>query len=262
MESLTPKFMQASVIHQRLGAKRHSFRHQTYYIHLPLEHLDRLDAHIAIERFARISFYRQDHGYKDGRSLRQWAHDRLAEFNLAPPKNISLLTMPRLFGYVFNPISFWFCYNENNQLYAVLSQVNNTFGKTHTYLCCHDNQHSITATCWLQNQKKLHVSPFYPVEGHYDFRFNIDHNQCKIDIRYHDKEQQAALLTCLSGQFMPLSRKSLRRLFWQSPLLSLKVIALIHYQAFRLFLKSVKYHKNPDVTPPTCSRNTTRESDG
>ena len=233
-------------MHQRLGAKRHGFRHQTYYIHLPIEDLDALSDHIAIEHFAGISFYRRDHGYKDGTSLRQWAHDRLAEFDLAPPENISLLTMPRLFGYVFNPISLWFCYNDQSQLYAVLCEVNNTFGKTHTYVCCHDDQREITATCWLQNPKRLYVSPFYQVEGHYDFRFNIDQHQCQIDIRYYDKEQQAALLTSLSGDFMPLSRKSLRKLFWQSPLLSLKVLALIHYQAFRLFLKGVKYHKNPD----------------
>lgn len=235
---MQPQFLQANVMHQRLTPKRHGFQYHAYYVHLPLEQLDQVKE-MAIDRYGMVSFFRKDHGYRDGRSLRQWAHDQLAEQGLPPPVRISLLTLPRLLGYVFNPVSFWFCYDTDDEIRAVLCEVNNTFGGSHTYLCRHDDGRAITAQCWLERPKRLYVSPFYAVEGHYSFRFHVTRQQCRIQIRYHDAARQRTLLTSLGGAFAPLSQH--RKILWRTPLLSLKVIALIHYQAVRLLLKGMRF---------------------
>ena len=96
------------------------------------------------------------------------------------------MTMPRLFGYVFNPVSFWFCRDRDGRLRAVLCEVNNTFGEHHCYLVHHDDRRPIEADAWLDGRKAFHVSPFLPVEGSYRFRFRLDAERAHVDVNYHD----------------------------------------------------------------------------
>ena len=98
------------------------------------------------------------------------------------------MTLPRMLGYVFNPVSFWFCRDRSGALRAVLCEVNNTFGESHCYLVHHDDRRPIEPDAWLEGRKVFHVSPFLPVEGGYRFRFRLDDGRAHVDVNYHDAE--------------------------------------------------------------------------
>ncbi len=155
------------------------------------------------------------------------------------------MTMPRVLGYVFNPVSFWFCHDQQGRLRAVLCEVNNTFGETHTYVCAHPDHRPIEGNDVLVGQKDFHVSPFLARTGHYTFRFKKQTERCDIWINYYDEQGKLQLATSLNGRFRALTKKTLRQAFWQHPLVTFKSIFLIHWQALKLVLKSAKYFKRP-----------------
>jgi DUF1365 family protein len=158
------------------------------------------------------------------------------------------MTMPRLLGYVFNPVSFWFCRDRAGSLRAVLCEVNNTFGERHCYLVHRHDGQPIAPDAWLEGRKAFHVSPFLPVDGRYRFRFRLDRDHAHVDVNYHD-EQGLLLATSVSGRCEPLSERSLVRRFVANPTMTVAVIARIHWQAFHLWRKRVRVHRKPD--PPT-----------
>ena len=237
---LTSQILPAKVMHKRLLPSNNQFTYGIYYIAIPLPQLDTStpDAKIAINQFGIQSLYVKDHGARDGTSLESWARDILHRHGLNDiTANIMLITMPRVLGYVFNPISFWLCLDDNNQLRAVLCEVNNTFGETHSYLCSHHNHRPITRDDILMAEKLFHVSPFLPRDGGYEFRFALRENKIGIWIDHLDEKGNKRLLTSVSGSFQPLTKKSLRRAFWQHPLVTLNAITLIHWQALKLICK-------------------------
>ena len=234
------------VMHRRLQPRVHHFRYGIYYVALPLDLLESgaLDAVLPRRRFALCGFDARDHGARDGSSLRVWADALLAEHGLPKPAYITLVCLPRILGYVFNPVSFWLCYDCAEQLTAVLCEVNNTFGESHTYVCAHPDQRPIEPHDRLTAQKQFHVSPFLQRTGEYRFRFALSTDQCRIDIQY-EVDDQKVLVTCLSGQLNILTQSALRRACWRHPLVTLKAIALIHYQALRLIGKGIAYVTKP-----------------
>ena len=149
-----PQLLFGHVMHGRLFPKRNRFRYGIYYLALPLSDITNLP--IAHNRYAPLSFYDLDHGPCDGSDLEQWATAILADYGLNDIcKNITLVCMPRIFGYVFNPVSFWLCHDTKNQLRAVLCEVNNTFGERHTYVCARDDHAPITSTDILKGEMKI-----------------------------------------------------------------------------------------------------------
>jgi len=240
---VTPQILTAKVTHKRLAPKINQFTYSVYYLALPLKQLDK--ANIVVDKFAKLSFYNKDHGNKDGSSLQTWASDILDKNNVQDVVNITLVTMPRIFGYVFNPVSFWLCTDGKQNLKAVITQVNNTFGESHTYLCLPNNGSNINSSDWLEADKLFHVSPFLEREGSYKFRFNITKQKLGIWIDYFDKTQNKQLLTSLIGDLQPLTPKALNKVFWRYPLITFKTMFLIHWQALKLFTKGVKYIVKP-----------------
>ena len=156
-----------------------------------------------------------------------------------------LITMPRVLGYVFNPVSFFMCMDEKRQLRAVICEVHNTFGEQHNYICARADHAPIAPDEWLQADKIFHVSPFLPRDGHYKFRFVFAENGLGIWIDYYDAKNNKQLLTSLSGKFVALEAASLRKVFWFYPLVTIKVIGLIHWQAVKLISKGIKYIGKP-----------------
>ena len=156
-----------------------------------------------------------------------------------------LITMPRVLGYVFNPVSFYLCLDADKGLSAVIAEVHNTFGEQHSYLCAKSDHAPIQSHEWLEAEKLFHVSPFLEREGNYRFRFSLQENTLGIWIDYFDKEKNKQLLTSLTGRFEPLTKWSLRKAFWSHPLVTLKTIMFIHWHALKLLRKRIRYIRKP-----------------
>jgi DUF1365 family protein len=158
-----------------------------------------------------------------------------------------LQTFPRLFGFVFNPVSFWFCHDRNGALRAVLAEVRNTFGDRHNYLIAHADQRPITAADTLAARKIFHVSPFFPVAGEYRFRFDLTPERRRVELDYW-LDGERVLATALEGRPQPLAASALGRALLRQPLLTLAVVWRIHWQAVQLWLKRAVFHSRPQ--PP------------
>ncbi len=241
--ALSAKILFGTVMHARLFPKKNAFRYGIYYISIPLSNIKTMT--IARNRFAPLSFYDRDHGARNGGDLEIWIRDILKTKNLnSDVTDITLICMPRIFGYVFNPVSFWVCRDSKKNICAILCEVNNTFGERHSYLCT-NNRAPITNDIILKGEKLFHVSPFLKREGHYAFRFDITNDTFKADIDFYDADNQKLLVTSLNGDFKMMDNASLRTAFWKYPLVTFKAIALIHWQAIKLVSKGIKYIPKP-----------------
>jgi len=205
-----------------------------------------------LNRFGLHSFYEKDHGYRDGTSLKAWLYDMFDTYKFEKPKEVFLISMPRILGYVFNPVSFWFCWNSKDELYAVVSEVNNTFGETHSYLTYLDDKD--TNGDYVA-KKVFHVSPFLKREGYYDFQFSLSDDSIKIHINLFDSNKEKILLTSLSGKFDDLNSMSLKRAFFRVPFATMKSIFLIHFQAVKLLLKKIKFISKPKQLDDRFTKN-------
>ncbi len=255
---IDPQIFTAKVMHKRLFPKVNQFVYDIYYLALPLHKInDAADRGLCINRYAPISFYNCDHGgHTANEDLQKWISDILQPHNLNDTiDSVMLVTMPRVLGYVFNPVSFWLCLDKDKNIRAVLNEVNNTFGETHSYLCAHENGSPLKKKEWLEAKKLFHVSPFLEREGHYKFRYELDGERLGIWIDFYDEESNKKLITSLTGTLMPLTRKNLRYVFWRYPLVTLKSICLIHWQALKLVFKHARYYRKPVQLTPKITRN-------
>ena len=235
-----PSIVFGQVMHKRLFPKVNAFTYGIYYIAVPLSELRTMP--MAVNRFAPLSFYDEDHGWRDGKSPENWVKSILANYQIHEADGeIVLITMPRVLGYVFNPVSFWVCYDKADQIRAIICEVNNTFGETHSYLCVHPDRRAITRDDVMQGDKVFHVSPFLNRAGHYDFRFDITPERCGIWIDYYNAHGEKQLLTALTGKMSVMNKASMKHAFWAFPLVTFKAIALIHWQAIKLLAKGVRY---------------------
>jgi DUF1365 family protein len=246
----------ADVAHARHMPKRNAFHYGVYYLCFALDDLSQLGklSLLSYNRFNLFSFHDRDYGKRDGSSLDEWIHGMLKEWDIPQADGrIILLTLPRLMGYVFNPVSFWFCLDKQGGLRAVLSEVSNTFGDRHCYISFHDDRRPITQNDLLRADKVFHVSPFIEIKGHYMFRFAYRENKVGVWIDHHD-ENGLMLTTSLIGKRQPLTSGGLLKCFFRYPLVTLKVISLIHYQALKLWLKGIRYIKRQKLPPTEVSR--------
>jgi len=166
-----------------------------------------------------------------------------------------LQTFPRVLGLVFNPVSFWYCHDRAGRLIAILAEVNNTFGGTHSYLL-HRHGEPLADDAPLRAEKRFHVSPFNQVEGGYRFRFRLESSVQQVRIDYDDAEGEL-LLTAIAGRPHPWSAGALLAAFLRMPFLTLGVIARIHWQALKLWLKGVPF-RGAHPAPPSHRESTRR----
>lgn len=252
-ESLKARLLRCKVMHKRTQPAENQFTYRMWYLWTPVSDVNSLRRwFFSIDRWNMMSFHHADHGYRDGRSCQQWLEDQLARFELNElmPERFSgewmLLTMPRLFGYVFNPVSFWCALDAQHRLHAVIAEVNNTFGETHSYLLRLPDGTPIEKEQWIHADKQFHVSPFLKVEGEYRFRFDLSAGGAAIWIDYYNQTKERELLTAVIGRFQPYKSVTLLKVFLQIPFVTFKAILLIHYQALQLWLKKVRYHCKPE----------------
>ena len=289
----TPLIGFGQVRHTRARPKKHAFAYPTYFLMLPLRSLNqaaRAKAAIpsrqtetengtaqatvkanekahpwAINQACAISFFETDHG--DGRPPAQggaiaWLDELLHREGIEDATGeVWLHCYPRVLGFTFKPVSFWYCHraagDQGGSLRAIVVEVNNTFGERHCYL--------LDAPRYGVQQsaaKVFHVSPFNPVQGHYRFRFmrtqepGAEKTVARID--YYDSDPDdaapALLQTSVSGTLEPISRAALRRALWRYPAMTLAVVAHIHLQALRLWFKKVPFFGKPKPPDAFVSR--------
>jgi len=198
----------------------------------------------SIKKWALLRYKDSDHGHRNGSPAVEWAKNIFAEREISVD-SIRLVTLPRVFGYVFNPVSFWLGFSKE-KLTAVICEVNNTFGQTHSYVC-HDAARKVIAFDETYvAPKSFHVSPFYPSSGEYQFKFDINdkHSFYKIVIHYYD-QGVLQLITSMQGSVKTMTRGLIVKEFFRCPLIGLKIISLIHYQALKLFLKKSRFYRLP-----------------
>ena len=235
------------VRHTRLRPTRHAFDYATYFLLLPMRNLAAgLTCELAINRPALMSFHDTDHG--DGRPATQggalaWVDEVLQREGITDATGqVWLHCYPRVLGYTFKPVSFWYCHAADNRLRAIVVEVNNTFGERHCYLLDRP-QYGVEQRA----NKVFHVSPFCAVQGDYRFRFmrTADHTVARVD---HDDANGPLIETSVSGQLKPITKAELRLALWRYPLMTLMVMVRIHWQAFKLWRKHVPFFTKP--TPP------------
>lgn len=236
------------VRHTRLRPKHHAFAYATYFLVLPMRSMAQHGIkNLAVNRWGAISFHDVDHG--DGRGPAQggalaWLDALLHGEGIYDATGEAWLhCYPRVLGYTFKPVSFWYCHAADNTLRAIVVEVNNTFGERHCYLL---DQPAYGAT--QQARKVFHVSPFCEVQGAYRFRFlrTSDRTVARVD---HDDALGPLIQTSVSGQLQAITPTTLRRALWAYPLMTLMVMVRIHWQALQLWRKRVPFFSKP--TPPT-----------
>ena len=237
-----PELFVGQVMHRRLRPVAHAFRYPVFFVRLPLRRLDAArNAIFSVDRANLLALHQRDHGPRDGSALLPWIQQRLREHGLPADGEVVLQAFPRVLGYVFNPVSLWFCHDRHGALVALLAEVNNTFGGHHHYLLHNPDRSPLVDGQELIADKALHVSPFCKVEGRYRFRLQLTRKVQRIHIDYDDAES-TLLLTSISGRPRGWSAGALLLAFLRMPLLTIGVTARIHWQALRLWLKRVPFH--------------------
>ncbi len=228
------------VMHRRLRPKVNAFVYPVFFLQISLRRLAEANCGIfAVDRKNLLSLRSEDHGARDGSPLLPWICALLRAEGLPDDGEIVLQTFPRVLGYVFNPVSFWFCHDRAGNRIAVLAEVNNTFGGHHNYLI-HDAGRPLVDGDERVADKVFHVSPFCQVEGGYRFNFRRQASLQVARIDYDDA-QGPLLLTSISGRPQGWSAGQILKTFLRMPVLTFGVMARIHWQAFRLWLKGVPF---------------------
>ena len=232
-----------TVIHKRYKPKEHFFKYSVFSLFLDLSELEILNNNIkffSINKFNLISFFEKDHGNRDDSSLVGWVKKNLEQNQINTEKiKIKLLCYPRIFGYVFNPLSIFFVYNQNDTLVSILYEVKNTFGEQHTYVFKIDNENNL-----IQNNcsKKFHVSPFIEMDCNYFFRILKPGERLSVIIDQYD-EVGKILYASQDGKKANLTGKELIKSYLKHPLMTFKIISAIHFEAFKLWIKGIKLIK-------------------
>ena len=229
------------VTHTRFKPVRHFLKYKTFSLLIDLDEINELDSRISIfshNKFNVFSFYDKDHGERDGSNLKEWVLTNIRKFNIEGKINkIKILCYPRIFGYVFNPLSIFYCY-ESEKLKAIFYEVKNTFNEQHTYIFKIKNKDVITQKC----KKRFYVSPFMDMETYYNFKLINPNNKLSVFIKQTDST--GTILTATqTGDKKEFNFKQLIKNFFKYPLMTIKIISSIHYEALLLWKKGAIYRK-------------------
>ncbi|WP_069301017.1 DUF1365 domain-containing protein [Neptunicoccus sediminis] len=246
---VTPEHICATTYHGRHGAVKNAFRYRVDYVLSDLSSDARKPLLFSRNRANLTAIHDKDHGGVRGAGQGvEWVRGVMLEQGMDAlcSGNILLLAQPRVFGHVFNPVSFWLVFDPQETLRAVIAEVNNTYGDRHSYLCHHPDLAPILPTDRLKARKIFHVSPFQPVSGDYSFRFDVTDRHIGIVIDFRSKE--SGVIATFHGKRRPLSNRSILGMAVARPFGSLRVLGLIYWQALRLWWKGAGFRNRPD--PP------------
>ena len=240
-----------AVTHRRTRPKAHHLRYRVFSLLLDIDAIPALCGRLRLMshgRFNLFGFDERDHADGTGGSLRLWAESHLARAGIdLQGGNIFLLAMPRVLGFGFNPISVWYCHFRDGRLAALLYEVHNTFGERHTYLIPADADgvgRDVAQTC----AKQFHVSPFMPMEMTYRFRVHVPEQRLSLAIQATSASGHA-IDTVFAARRRALTDTALLKVFMTLPLLTMKVVAGIHWEALRLWWKGLVVFPHPAPPP-------------
>ena len=235
-----------TVMHRRFSPAAHRFSYGVYYLWLDLDELatlDRTALGFGHNRAAPFSFRDRDHGPRDGTPLRPWFDGLLEEAGIdLEGGSVRILTLPRIFGYVFNPISVWCGYGPRGDLRAVLYEISNTFGQWHHHLHPAGDLDPAGNARHVFD-KELFVSPFIDMDATYEFRVRPPDERTALLVREHLASGHLLTATFVARR-KELSTSSLWREFATHPMMAMKVIAGIHWEALRLWLKGAPFRRH------------------
>jgi DUF1365 family protein len=252
MSSVRSALYRGRVRHTRLEPFRHDFEYRVYYAMFDLAELEGLARDLRLFSNGRLNLYGfdpADHGVDQIADLRPWVEATLARAGVTiEGGRVSLLTLPRVLGYVFNPISVWYCFGPKDELRAVIHEVRNTFGDRHIYVAPIEGpsalRHSVA--------KRLHVSPFNGMDQTYHFTMTVPGDHLSLAIEQTDSKG-TMFRAGLRLRRVPMNDFNLLKLFLAHPLVTLHVIVGIHWQALRIWLKGAKYRKRPEPAKDTVT---------
>jgi len=227
------------VTHQRFLPFKYKFNYSLTSLYIYYHELELLDKKInffSYNKFNIFSFYEKDHGYRDHRSLNEFVTDILISNSIKYDQlTFSILCFPRIFGYVFNPLSVIYCFN-NKKLIAVLYEVKNTHNEQHTY-CFANKDYKQKLDFQHQCKKIFYVSPFIKMNYYYKFSIKLPSEKLSLLIEQFDDKNQKILLASQIGKKIDLSSKAIIKSFIKNPLMTFRVFFGIHYQAMRIILR-------------------------
>ena len=233
-----------TVIHKRFKPKEHFFKYSVFSLLIDLSELDFLDKQVRFFSYNKInliSFYDKDHGNRDGTSIIDWVKKNLNQNSISSENiKIKLLCYPRILGYVFNPLSVFYVYNNQDKLSAILYEVKNTFGEQHTYIFKINNSDKLLQHNCL---KKFHVSPFIEMDCKYFFRTLTPDKKMSVVIDQYDNNDDKLLYASQDGYIADLKSSELLKSYIKHPLMTFKIIIAIHFEAFKLWSKGIKFIK-------------------
>jgi len=238
------------VMHRRLVAPLHRFVYRLFYLLLDIDRVDELDRSLRLfshNRFNLVSFHDRDHGNGERGGLRDWAAGLLAANGVRlEGGRIQLLCLPRVLGFAFNPLAIWYCQHRDGSLRAIIAEVRNTFGEKHCYVLASGGR-PLTYGGPHAKDKCFHVSPFLDLVGQYQFRFTEPAGGLRVLI-HETREGTPILDATLAGERQALGDGALLRQVARMPWMALKVVAGIHWEALKLWLRGAKIHRKPE--PP------------
>lgn len=230
-----------SVMHRRVRPVLHLLRYRVFWLLLDLREIDQIAKSswlFSRNRFNALSFFDRDYGDGGQTSLCAQIQEHLRKADVRADGKILLLSMPRILGYVFNPLSLYFCYDAGDRLKAIVYEVHNTFGERHSYVIpVEGDGQTIDQRC----EKAFYVSPFLGMDLRYEFKVTPPGKRLSVAIRGYDSSG-LVIVTSLSGSMRPLTDGALLTALITFPLLTLKVMAAIHWHALRLYLKGLKVY--------------------
>ena len=239
----------ARVMHRRLIAPFYRFVYRVFYLLLDIDRIDeaarslRLFSH---NRFNVLSFHDRDHGAQRPGQLRVWAERLLGQNDIQlDGGRIRLLCMPRLFGFAFNPITLWYCEHRDGQLRAVIVEVRNTFGERHCYLLASGGA-PLSYEGPHEKEKCFHVSPFFDLVGRY--RFSLSEPGERLRVALHETREGIPILDAtVAAERRALNDWNILKQVLMMPLMTLKVVAGIHWEALKIWLRGARFHSKPQL---------------
>jgi uncharacterized protein len=241
------------VMHARMKPKVHRFTYSVFTLLIDVGRLNEAQQAarlFSVNRFNLFSFREADHGLQDGSSLFAHACTALKQAGLeAAPARVMLLCYPRVLGHTFNPISVYYAYDAGDQLTGIIYEVRNTFGDMHTYVCPLRAGELSEAGLRQTRAKLFYVSPFMDMPMTYHFRLRPPGDE--IAVRILETDTAGPILSAtFHGHRRPLTSASILAAFFSIPLMTLKVVSGIHYEAMKLWFKGMRFYSRPEPPPP------------
>lgn len=261
------RLAKAHVMHKRFRPFAHPFVYRLFCLQAKVNEPQALSAHnswlFGFNRSRPVSLMNADHGYRDGGDLMVWLEETINAVGVSKPDgDVWLQCFPRLFGYVFNPVSFWYLYDKQGQLQVIVAEVNNTFSQHHQYVLTHESGAAIESGSVLACQKVFHVSPFCPVAGRYRFEYVVNRKVTRMTIDYFDNDTQSQPLihTAIATEPRAFTTRGLLAAVVRMPLMTYGVIVKIHWHALKLWRRGAKFHRLPALPSDEVTSNQRKSS--